>query len=174
MMSQIQIAFFNFIFAFTVGSMLGSPLVAHADGKDELKLSTAQDWDQLFATCESNWQKYDNDLNRLRTVLKREIDAMTEAEYNKRYQNDDPMIRFVRAHWPAVFSAKDPGWNMYQACAELNLDARKALSDVALTRVERKKVITKFNDCVLGVWAPRGPLPKPFDRLLACYNKQNK
>lgn len=132
------------------------------------------DWKPLFEICESNWEKYDTDLIRLRGTLQRQFDAMSKEEFLKRYMNDDMTIRFVRVHWPSMFSKKDSGWSIYLGCAERNSDTRKILSSAGATHDQRQAKIDDFESCVRPLFAPRGPMPQPFARLLACYRKHNK
>jgi hypothetical protein len=141
-------------------------------GAGELSLKKPDDWKQLFSVCETDWGQYDADLNRLRTSVKRETDAMTEAQYRERWTANDPMIRFVRIHWPAIFESKDPGWRFYKNCSDLNWEVRKSLTSATESKAERQKKIGKFKDCVVGLFS-RDPKPvPPFDSLLACYEKQ--
>lgn len=139
---------------------------------DYLNLRSASDWDQLFKTCESNWAKYESELIRLRNVLKREIDSMSESLYQSRYKKGDAKIRFVRVHWPSDFSAKDPGWEMYRDCSELNWEVRKLLSSPSSDAKAKKNKIDAFERCLQKTFYGRGKkVEHPFDRLIACYRK---
>lgn len=132
------------------------------------------DWRQVLDSCDSNWPKYNNDLNKVRTELKREIDNLSQDQFLKRFVKDDPMILFVRVHWPTLFSGKDTGWMLYQGCAEKNMKARNLLNSPTPTRQERKEKIDDFERCLRAVFAPQGPLPPVYNRMLACYHKHNQ
>jgi len=132
------------------------------------------DFKPLFTICENNWDKYDTDLNKLRSSLQRQFDAMPKEEFLTRYMNDDLTIRFVRIHWPSMFSKKDSGWSLYRGCAERNADIRKLLSSPGASRERLKAKIDDLEGYVRSMFAPRGPMPQPFARLLACYRKHNK
>lgn len=137
-------------------------------------LQSPGDWDKLFNACEGDWDQYESGLNKLRGNLKREIDAMAQHEFMRRYQKDDPMIRFVRVHWPILFSGKDTGWKIYQGCAERNLGVRKLFGTTGSTVKERAAKIDNLRGCVEQVFSPNQPVPPPFDRLLECYRRRLK
>ncbi len=139
---------------------------------DYLSLRTPSDWNELFKLCENNWPKYEADLVRLRNVLKREIDSMSEQTYQSLYKKGDAKIRFVRMHWPSDFSMKDPGWEMYRDCSELNWEVRKLLSSSGSEASSKKRAVDAFESCVRKTfYGPKGKIGHPFDRLLACYRK---
>lgn len=139
---------------------------AHAD---ELTLKSKENWNQLFATCESSWEKYDADLARLRISVKRDVDKMTREEYLQRWKDKDPTIRFVRLHWPSLFAPVDGGWEFYQACADHNWKVRKALGSAAATKAEKLSEVKGLENCIDSIFPG---VPFPFDRIITCYTKQ--
>lgn len=139
---------------------------------DYMYLKTKSDWDKLFQACESSWSKYEADLARLRSTLKREINSMSQEQYEKKYYKDDEKIRFIRVHWPSDFSSKDSGWAMYKDCAGLNWEARKLLNSPSSDKKDKEKVIKGFERCLQKTFYGRSEkIGHPFDRLLACYRK---
>lgn len=129
------------------------------------------DWKALYRKCETDWVRYDADLKKLRASFQREFDAMSREEFLKRYMNDDRKIHFSRIHWPSMLSTKDSGWEIFRGCAERNLKVRNALSSANSSRKEKNEKINDLENCLHAVFAPRGPVPPPFDGLLACYRK---
>jgi hypothetical protein len=132
-------------------------------------LSSTENWAQLFKACQGDWEHYEIGLNKLRNSLKREIDAMTRDEFLRRYVKNDEMFRFVRIHWPILFSSKDTGWRLFQGCAERNLKARKLIGTVGTPSKETEAKIEELKECLQEVFGKNKPLVKPFDRLIACY-----
>lgn len=146
--------------------------VAASNTSDYLNLNGKSDWDQLFKLCENNWAKYESELVRLRKVLKREIDSISDSVYRSRYKKGDAKIRFVRVHWPSDFSVKDPGWEMYRDCAEMNWEVRKLLNSSSSDAKAKKDKIDAFESCLQRTFYERGKkVEHPFDRLIACYRK---
>lgn len=136
---------------------------------EELSLSSEKDWAQLFTTCESNWQKYETDLARLNKNLQREVGKMSQEDYLRRWQKNDPVIRFIRINWPALFSSLDQGWAFYKACSDRNWKVRKLFNSPTATKKEKMPEVIGLEECIDSVFPG---VPVPFDKLIACYKKQ--
>lgn len=138
----------------------------------QVTLKSPENWQKLFQLCETDWQKYDSDLSKVRSALKREIDGMTPEQYTKRWNQHDPVIRFARIHWPILFSDKDTMWDFYQGCTERNFEVRKVLNSASASKQEKESKVRDFEGCLNRVFAHKEKHAPPFDKLLACYKKR--
>jgi hypothetical protein len=131
------------------------------------------DFQELMKKCENNFESYESDLRLVRPKLKKEIDAMTQKEFDANFNRDDARILFLSIYWPADLEAKDDGWKRYQFCSEANWSAQKTIANSGSSSNEKRTKTSDTESC-MHVAYDKSKLLYPLDRLIACYKKHSK
>jgi len=128
---------------------------------------------EFLDLCEKDWDSFEKNLPKTRETWKREIGALSQKDYDARYEGDDEQIRLISLFWPSDLSEKDPTWKFFKDCADRNFEARKALDSGATDAQQKKAAVKSLRNCLVAAYSPKqGVVPAPFDRLLACYEKR--
>lgn len=122
-------------------------------------------------TCKADWSKYNEELDKLRAASIPWLKDLSEAEFDKLEDANDPLITFISFTWPAILEKQIPTWRVFADCADRHLRLlRLQMADRSRKHAED---IEAWSDCVTAVAsAGKQPLPPPLKELEACYQAQ--
>lgn len=161
----------NLIFAVALVSAVSASAASSAPQKtSESAALMSSELKGLLSICSKDWAEYQAELARSRMPFEKKIKSLSQKEFDASWGKSEPFLRYISLHWPSMVAEKNQFWQIYQGCAEVNLDVRKALDSAGASSQQKKELVNRFRACVRGLFAPRGEIPFPFDQLLSCYD----
>src|ERR1700752_1408527 len=85
-------------------------------------------WQRLEKACDSGWTSFEEFLRQARMDLQKELKSMSQEEYDKRDDKEDPKLVFMSVTWPGDLADHDEFWKSYEDCAKIHFELRKTFS----------------------------------------------